>query len=306
VDLAAVTGSGSGGRITPTDVRQHSTPPPPAPRRRQAITPRARRLAAQLGIDCTAVQGSGQGGRIRERDVQAAARSCPAGKLLPHTKIRKTIAARMVAGVTQAAPVTLTTRADATNLVNLRQQFRDAAAADERAPSYTDLVLKLTALALKRHPLLRARWQEEGLFVSDCIDIALAVDTDAGLLVPVIRQADQLTLRQIAARAHELAQRARAGQLSAADMADAVFTITSLGSLGVDAFTPILHLPQCAILGIGRIVREPAVHEERIVARHRLTLSLTFDHRVVDGAPAAHFLDTVRTYLEQPAPWLIG
>jgi pyruvate dehydrogenase E2 component (dihydrolipoamide acetyltransferase) len=132
------------------------------------------------------------------------------------------------------------------------------------------------------------------------------VDTDAGLLVPVVRAADRLTLREITAQSRDLVAQARAGRLTAAQMQNATFTITNLGSLGIDAFTPIIHLPQCAVLGVGRIVREPVVIEDRVVPRERVTLSLTFDHRVVDGAPAARFLDSLRTCIEQPAPWLIS
>jgi pyruvate dehydrogenase E2 component (dihydrolipoamide acetyltransferase) len=211
----------------------------------------------------------------------------------------------MVAGVTQAAPVTLTTKADATNLVNVREQFRAAAGDDRFVPSYTDLLVKLTASALRQHPLLQAQWRDDGLFVPDRIDIALAVDTDAGLLVPVVRGADRLTLREVTVRSGELVSDARAGKLTAEQMRDATFTISNLGGLGIDAFTPIIHLPQCAVLGIGRIVREPAVVGDAMVPRERMTLSLTFDHRVVDGAPAARFLDTLRRAIETPVPLLL-
>jgi pyruvate dehydrogenase E2 component (dihydrolipoamide acetyltransferase) len=280
---------------------------PAAPAREgPASSPRARRVAAELGIDWRGLHGSGRGGRIRERDVRAAAADQPQGRLIAHTNIRRTIAAHMVAGVTHAAPVTLTTKADATNLVNLRGQFKAAAASpDDLVPSYTDLVLKLTAAALRQHPLLQAQWRDDGLFVPDRIDMALAVDTEAGLLAPVVRGADRLTLRQVAARTRELSAHARAGKLTAADLRDATFTVTNLGMFGIDAFTPILHLPQSAVLGVGRIVREPAVVEDRVAPRDAVTLSLTFDHRVVDGAPAARFLDALRRCLEQPAPWLL-
>jgi pyruvate dehydrogenase E2 component (dihydrolipoamide acetyltransferase) len=290
---------------------EHAPAPPANPpdpvRRGPASSPRARRVAGELGIDWRTVPGSGRTGRIRERDVRAAAGAAPLqGRVIPHTNVRRTIAARMVAGVTQAVPVTLTTRADATNLVNLRGQFKAAAASpDDPVPSYTDLLLKLTAAALRQHPLLQAQWRDDGLFVPDRVDLALAVDTDAGLFAPVVRDVDRLTLREVAARTRELTEQARAGRLTAEDMRGGTFTVTNLGMFGIDAFTPILHLPQSAILGVGRIVREPAVVEERIVPRDRITLSLTFDHRVVDGAPAARFLDTLRRCLEQPAPWLM-
>jgi pyruvate dehydrogenase E2 component (dihydrolipoamide acetyltransferase) len=315
VDLAAVAGSGPGGRITESDIARHRQTPP----RKQAVTPRARRLARELGVDWQGVHGSGRHGRIRERDIRAQAtgaqtphpqplflkgRGEQAGQLIPHTPTRRTIAARMVAGVTQAAPVTLTTKADATNLVNVREQFR-AAGDDGLVPSYTDLLVKLTATALRQHPLLQAQWRDDGLFVPERIDIAIAVDADAGLLVPVVRGADRLTLREVTARSQELISAARAGKLTAEQMRDATFTISNLGGLGIDAFTPIIHLPQCAVLGIGRIVREPAVVGDAIMPRERMTLSLTFDHRVVDGARAARFLDTLRRAIEAPVPLLL-
>ncbi len=272
---------------------------------RPASSPRARRVARELGVDWTILPGTGRRGRIRERDVRAAAPSVDGGRVIPHTPVRKAIAARMVAGVTQAAPVTLTTKVDATNLVDLRQQFTTTPRADDVIPGYSDILMKLTALALRQHPLLQAQWREDGLFIPANIHIAFAVDTEAGLLAPVIENADQQSLRQLAGTSRELVTRARAGTLQAAQLRGATFTISNLGALGVDAFTPIITLPQCAVLGVGRIVREPAVIGDRVVPADRLTLSLTFDHRVLDGAPAARFLDTLRQGIENPAPWLI-
>jgi pyruvate dehydrogenase E2 component (dihydrolipoamide acetyltransferase) len=294
-----------------TNVGRHDATTPEAvstaltPRRKQAISPRARRAAAELGVEWGGLRGSGRNGRVRERDVRAAAVGRPEGRLIPHTNVRRMIAARMVAGVTQAAPVTLTVRADAGNLVNLRHQFKATAAPEEVVPGYTALVLKLAAVALRQHPLLQAQWRNDGLFVPDRIDVALAVDTEAGLLAPVVRGVDTLTVRQVATRMHDLIARARAGRLNADELRDATFTVSNLGGHGIDAFTPIIHLPQCAVLGVGRIVREPVVRDDRIVPGDMMTLSLTFDHRVVDGAPAARFLDTLRRCLEQPVPWLM-
>jgi pyruvate dehydrogenase E2 component (dihydrolipoamide acetyltransferase) len=251
-------------------------------------------------VDAGRLQGSGRNGRVRERDVRATAAPVAEGRLLPHTNIRRVIAARMIAGVTQAAPVTLTTRADATHLVTWRGQLQ-AAAPDAVVPGYTDLIVKVTAAALRQHPLLQAQWRDEGLFVPERIHIGVAVDTEAGLLVPVLRDVDRLTVAQIAEQARELTALARSGRLTADQMRGASFIVTNLGMFGVDAFTPILHLPQSAILGIGRIVREPAVVGDAVVPRDRLTLSLTFDHRVTDGAPAARFLDTLRRSIEEGA-----
>lgn len=211
----------------------------------------------------------------------------------------------MLAGTVQTAPVTLTTRCDATNLVNLRSQFRQAVEEDQLVPSYNDLIVKLTVATLARHPQLTHQWHEQGIVVPAGMHIAVAVDTDAGLLAPVLRDVDRQTLRQIAGASKALAEKARAGRLTPDEMQGAVFTITNLGMYGVDSFTPIINLPQSAILGIGRIVREPAVVGETIVPRDQLTLSLTFDHRIVDGAPAARFLQTLAEAVESPGPWLM-
>lgn len=259
-----------------------------------AISPRARRLASELKIDWSMLRGSGRGGRIRERDIRAAATTRPTGRWIPHTSLRRTIAARMVAGVTQAASVTLFSKFDATELVNFRRLLKGSRTSPEKhVPSYTDIHLKLTAAALVQHPHLRAQWSDQALFIPEQIDVAFAVDTDAGLLAPVVRNADKLKLSEITARTRDLIALARDGRLNAADMRDAVFTVSNLGDLGIDAFTPIIHLPQCAVLGIGRIVREAVVVEDCIVPRDMMTLSLTFDHRIVDGAPAARFLASI-------------
>lgn len=278
------------------------------------ITPRARRLARETGVDWSGVSGTGKGGRIRERDIRASADASSAsgaddgpqerGTLQQLTPVRRRIAERMLAGVQQAAAVTLTSKADATNLVNLRQQFK-AAASSAACPGYHDLIIKLVARPLIDHPLLRTQWRDDGLWLPEAIDIGLATDTEHGLMVPVIRGVPAKSLQQVAESSRELVGLARERRLTAQQMRGAVFTVTSLGSFGVDAFTPIINRPQTAILGVGRIAREPAVVGDAVVPRDRLTLSLTFDHRVVDGAEAARFLDSIRDCVETPAPWLI-
>jgi len=275
--------------------------PAPRDRGRPTASPRARRVADELGIDWTKLRGSGRTGRIRERDIRAAGE----GKGVPVSPTRRVIAERMLASLRATAPVTLTTTADATNLVNLRTQFKAAARSADIVPGYTDFLVKLCAVALRDHPMLMARWDGDRLVVPEEIHIGLAVDTEAGLLVPVFRNVPSLGLRQLAARTRELAERARAGKLTAEEMSGGVFTISNLGSFGIDTFTPIINYPECAILGVGRLRRQPAVVEERVVARDVLSLSLTFDHRTVDGAPAARFLDALRKCIENPAPWLV-
>ncbi|MDB5306225.1 MAG: odhB [Gemmataceae bacterium] len=314
VDLRAVRGTGREGRITAEDV-ERSVRPVPAAAEASAptISPRARRLAARHGLDWSGLRGSGRTGRIRERDIAAAIAKGPASSApaptpaprIPLTATRKTIAARMADSHRTTAPVTLTAAVDAANLVNLREQFKAAAeTGGPPVPSFTDFLVKLTAFALQKHPLLASTWTDEGIRPAVRIDIGVAVDAETGLLVPVIRDVPALGLRELAARSRELIDRARRGQLPARDMDGGCFTISNLGAYGVDAFTPIINLPQCAILGVGRIERVPVMDGDKVVGRERVTLSLTFDHRVVDGAPAARFLQTLARLIENPGPWL--
>jgi pyruvate dehydrogenase E2 component (dihydrolipoamide acetyltransferase) len=280
---------------------------------RRIISPRARRVAAELGIDVSKLRGTGSTGRVRERDVRAAAaRSAstrapetPSDHIRPLSPVRRLIADRMAAGAHETAPVTLTTKADVSNLVSLREQFKSTANAGV-VPSYTDLMIKLAATALAEHPALNARWESNGIIESAAIHIGIAVDTEAGLFVPVMRDVASLGLRAVAEKSRALIELARSRRLKPEESQGGTFTITNLGMYGIDAFTPIINLPQCAILGLGRIVKEPVCVGDQIVPRSTMVLSLTFDHRVVDGAPAARFLDTLRQYTEQPGPCLIG
>ena len=160
-------------------------------------------------------------------------------------------------------------------------------------------------MALEKHPLLNARWNGDKIVVSSSINIGIAVDTDAGLLVPVIRDVPRLTLRQLAARSRKLIDRARRGKLTAAEMQGGTFTVTNLGPMGIEMFTPLINLPECAILGLGRIQKQVVVDDKQFVARDRMMLSLTFDHRIVDGAPAARFLQSLSLLIENPSPWLL-
>jgi len=273
-----------------------------------AISPRARRLAAELGVDWIHLEGSGSTGRIREKDVRAAVgtnRTTRQPAKSSINPVRRTIAARMLESHRSTAPVTLTTTADATNLVNLRNQFKASTPADAVAPSYTDFIVKLTAVALRDHPYLNARWADDRVVLVPSIDIGVAVDTPAGLYVPVLHDVPNLNIQELAARSSELIERARERKLRVEEMQGSSFTITNLGPFGIDAFTPIINFPECAILGIGRITRHPVVHEEKIAIRDQITLSLTFDHRVVDGAPAAQFLHFLSQLIENPGPFLI-
>ncbi|MDR3633829.1 MAG: dihydrolipoamide acetyltransferase family protein [Isosphaeraceae bacterium] len=266
-------------------------------------SPRARRVARELGVEWQNIRGTGTSGRIRERDVRAAA-TAQTGSAV--TSVRKAIAERMLASAHATAPVTLTTTVDASNLVNLRNQFRAVAQTrDEVVPGYTDFVVKLAAIALQRHAALCARWENGTLVPAQRLDIGIAVDTEAGLLVPVLRDVPAQSLRTVAAQARDLAERARRGALNGSEMRGGVFTVTNLGAFGIDAFTPIINTPECAILGMGRIQRRPVAVDDQVAIRDQMVLSLTFDHRIVDGAPAARFLQSLVQLLENPGPWLM-
>jgi pyruvate dehydrogenase E2 component (dihydrolipoamide acetyltransferase) len=277
-----------------------------ASRSTPAISPRAKRLANQLSIDWTGIDGSGKTGRIRERDIVAVSQSTSAATSSGRNgSVRSVIANRMLRSSQNTAAVTLTSRADATNMVSLRQQFK--ASGIHPVPAYHDILMKLTGLALRRHPIMNCLWSDGGIIQSDGIHIGFAVDTEAGLLVPVITNADQSSLSELATRSASLIERARQRKCSAAELTGGTFTITNLGAFGIDAFTPIINAPQTAILGIGAIRREPVVLDgDVIVARDQITLSLTFDHQVVDGAPAAAFLQTICQAIENPSAWLIA
>ncbi|OWK41947.1 dihydrolipoamide acetyltransferase family protein [Fimbriiglobus ruber] len=307
IDPRALPGTGPGGRVTAEDVVRASTTVPAA-RQEPAISPRARRVAAELNVDYTRVRGTGRTGRIRERDIRvAAAPKGPAPTMAAAlTPARKTIAARMLESQRTTAPVTLHAHPDATNLVNLREQFKTVARTDSArpVPSYTDFLIKLVGAALEQHPLLASRWTDDGIRPPDAIHIGVAVDVDSGLVVPVVRDVPKLGLREVAAQSRELIDRARGSRLTTRDMQGGCFTITNLGAYGIDTFTPIINPPECAILGVGRIDRKPVVQDDKIVARDQIALSLTFDHRIVDGAPAARFLQTICQLIENPGPYL--
>ncbi len=276
--------------------------PAPSPPEAQPFilaSPAARRLAQEHGIDLARVKGTGPGGRISERDVLAyleALRAAPAGRSIPFIGIRQAIAQRMVESLQTMAQVTLMTEADVTELVRLRERLRK-----RFEVSYTDLIIKAVAVALREHSQLNATLVGEEIRLLPEIHIGMAVALEDGLLVPVIRDADKKSLEEIARETKRLAEAARAGTLTVDEVTGSTFTITNLGMYDIDGFTPIINPPECAILGVGRIVEKPAIYEDEIVKRSMMTLSLTFDHRLVDGAPAAAFLQRVKELLETPS-----
>lgn len=309
VPLQQVAGSGPGGRIMASDIAAvgtgqavalHSVNERSASERKTTVaSPRAKRIARELGVDWTRLTGTGANGRVRERDVRAAtvngSLSTTTGwQSIPVTSRRKTIAQRMSASLQQTAPVTLHTKVDATALVAARTRYKSDGALI--VPAYTDLLAKCVAKCLCQYPLLAGRWADDRIEYpsEDGMHIGIAVDTEDGLLVPILRDVARRPLLELSAEFRALVERGRRGQLRANDMQGAVFTISSLGSFGIESFTPIINLPESAILGVGTIRKELIVMADGSFApRDMLTLSLTFDHRVIDGAPAARFLHAV-------------
>ena len=278
-----------------------------APGGRVIATPRARRLARERGVDLATVRGSGARGRVRERDVPTIAPriapptgrspspangAVPAGAI-PVTATRRTIARQMVKSRQETVPVTLTAWADATALLAERARLKEAHGS--AAASLNDILLKLVADLLVVHPLLASRWEETHLVppAAGTIDIGLAVDAPGGLVVPVVRDVGRSSLTDVARQSRDLIERARTGRLAVAEMQGGVFTLTSLGSFGIEFFNPVINWPESAILGLGAIRQQPVplpAGQGGFAFQPQLPLSLTFDHRVVDGAPAARFL----------------
>jgi pyruvate dehydrogenase E2 component (dihydrolipoamide acetyltransferase) len=207
----------------------------------------------------------------------------------------------MSASHTTTARVTLLMDVDATNLVNWRERLKaEASKQGEEAPSYNALLMKLVAVALREFPYMNASLTGKGIQQWPEIHIGLATDTERGLLVPVVRHADRKTVQELAQEVRKLLARVLDGTITPDELRGGTFTITNLGMYGVDGFTPIINLPECAILGVGRIRTEPAVWEGQICIRQRMVLSLTFDHRLIDGAPAARFLQRLANFIENP------
>ena len=274
-----------------------SNPTAVVPMKAAPVTPAARKLAKEHGIDLAILRGTGPGGRITHEDVEvaieraAAVPKTPAAQLL--RGMRKAIAEHMFESLRSTAQLTITTEADVSALVERRERLKS-----EFPFTYTDLLIEAVARALQEHPQLNATAREGALQPQAEIHVGVAVALREGLIVPVIRNADRKSLRQIAEESRALADKAQAGAPSVDDVSGGTFTVSNLGAYGVDAFTPILHTPQIAILGVGRIVEKPAVHEGKIVPRFMMMLSLTFDHRFIDGAPAAAFLQSVVKHLQ--------
>lgn len=313
VPLAELTGTGPDGAIVERDVQANwqKAQGMRSASKTPGITPVARRIAEEAGVDWRSLEGSGPAGRITRQDLDEALAHVPQVpsvpqippsspddlvETIPFRGVRALIAERMQASHRETAPVTLTAEVDASELVGMRQRLAE----QHVVVSYNDLLITILARALREHPQLNASLDGDAIKLWRRIDIGLAVDTDRGLLVAVVRSADQKGLAQLAQETKDLAERARTGKVTPDELRGGTFTLTNLGMLGIDTFTPIINLPETAILGVGRIKDKPAVRAGQVVVRQLMWLSLTFDHRLVDGGLAARFLQRVVQLVEQP------
>jgi pyruvate dehydrogenase E2 component (dihydrolipoamide acetyltransferase) len=295
LDLSRIAGTGPGGRIVERDLDAA----PPAPR----LTPLAARMIGGLKVDLSGVAGSGPGGRITRHDLEAAAPAAPStGTLEPLSRTQRIMAERMIASFTSAPHFYLHAEVNARRLLALRQELLPVLQAGDGVHlTITDLLVLVCARALTLHPRAMAQYTPEGLRPAPGVHIGIATDTPNGLVVPVIRDADRLALPDLVRRRTELVERARAGRATPPDFEAGVFTLSNLGSSRVDSFDAILNPPQAAILAVGRIVERPFVEEGQLRPVPTARLSLSVDHRVLDGAGAARFLDDVVSLLEAPA-----
>ncbi|NLD44245.1 MAG: 2-oxo acid dehydrogenase subunit E2 [Chloroflexi bacterium] len=307
VDLARVTGTGPEGRIIEADVQAWLAAQP-------AATPLAQRLAAREGVALEGITPAGT--RVTAGEVAAASRpAAPAavsvtaapvaaagpGEVTPMRGVRAIIAERMATSSQTTAAITIHSEVDATAFVAMRESLRDALRGELGFNvGYNDLLGVIVARCLVEFPYVNVQLTPEGIRQMPSVNLGLAVDSDRGLLVPVVRDAQTLGIREFARTFRELVERARVGKSNPDELTGGTFTITNLGMFGVDMFTPIINLPECAILGVGRIRPVPAVVDGQVVVRQKMWLSLTADHRLVDGGPAARFLQGIARYIEAP------
>ena len=276
---------------------------------RVIASPAARRLAKEYGLDLTSLKGTGPGGRITTEDIMAAkeagahlaAQTTQTVSKLPQpavlkkvklTGVRKVVAERLSYSARTGVPVTITVEADATKLMAMKER--------QSHVGFTAFGVRAVAKALRSHAEVNATIEDDEVTVYSDINVAVAINTEQGLVAPVIRNADKLSLQEIHSAIGDLQGKAGENQLSVENLTGGTFTVTNLGAYDVESFAPVINPPQCAILGLGRIAYKPVAHGKDVVAKPSTLLTLVFDHRVLDGVPAAKFLRDVKRNLEDP------
>jgi pyruvate dehydrogenase E2 component (dihydrolipoyllysine-residue acetyltransferase) len=315
-DIAAlVTEAGTGKREAPPEPRAPAAPakpaaaaaaPSPAPpvAGRVKASPLARRIARERGLDLAVLRGSGPGGRIIKRDLEGAAAVAAVPGVsgvfedVPLTQIRKTIARRLAESLGPVPHFFLTVEVDMERAWEAREALN--ALGEEPKVSLNDIIVKATAQALRQHRECNAWWQGESIRYFNDVHIGMAVAVEQGLITPVIRHADRKGLRQLAAEARDLSQRARDRKLAPEEYTGSTFSISNLGMLGIDEFTAVINPPEAGILAIGAVTRHPVVHDDAVTVRRRMRMTMSCDHRVIDGATGARFLQTLVRMLENP------
>lgn len=296
-----------------------------AARDRIKISPVARKMAEAGGLDIENIQGTGPGGRITKEDVQEVLKQARTTKVeqvkepepasvktvaetqqIPVTGIRKVIAERMYDSLQKSAQLTINMKVDVTKVITLQKETAELVQNRyDNKLTITDFIARAVVLSLQQHLQMNSAYIDDKIHVYKQVHIGMAVALERGLVVPVIKEADKLTLIDLSKNIKTLATKARKGQLSHEEMQGSTFTISNLGAYGVDHFTPVLNPPEAGILGVGAVYDTPVFVGENIERRSILPLSLTFDHRVLDGAPAAAFLQTVKKFLEDPITMLL-
>ncbi len=278
-------------------------------------SPRARRLAAQNNVELALITGTGAAGRIVEADVRAylaqphatvcaQARRVPTETVEPLTGVRKVTARRMKQSLSNSAQTNHRVDVDVTNLMNFRKQVNAKLEKDGIKVSFVDILAMACAKALIEHPLANASLMEDGLHMRNFANVGIACDTPKGLMVPVIHDADVLSITEMAQSSRAIINKARKGELKPDDMSGGTFTISNLGMFEIDSFTAVLNPPETCILAVGRIVDRVVAENGQMVIRPMMNLCLTYDHQILDGAPAAQFLQTIKHYIENPV-WIM-
>jgi pyruvate dehydrogenase E2 component (dihydrolipoamide acetyltransferase) len=304
---------GNGARAAPTRVK---------------ASPLARRIAAERGVDLVGVAGSGPEGRVVARDLETAVAAAPASSRpapsvasataplprrsadtpytdVPLTQIRKTIARRLAQSIGPVPTFYLTSEVDMERVVEARESLlagQRGSGAEEKAikVSFNDIIIKAVAMALRQHPACNAWWQDDHIRYWNEVHVSMAVAVEEGLITPVIRHADQKSLREIAAESRDLAGRARERRLKPEEYTGGTFTVSNLGMLDIEEFTAIINPPETGILAVGRMAERPVAHEGAVAIRRRMRITMSCDHRVIDGATGAQFLKTLKGMLENP------
>ena len=302
---------------TKASVSKKSTPAPTpvTENGRVYVSPLAKKLADEKGINLTKIQGSGENGRIVKRDIEnyePATGAASVGKFVPsgqedfddidNSQMRKAIAKALTNSKFSAPHYYLSVEFDMENAIAFRKQFNSI---PDTKISYNDIIVKACALALKQHPQVNSQWFADKMRLNNHVHVGVAVAVPDGLVVPVVRFANEQTLPQIGAAVRDLAGKARNKKLTPDEMQGSTFTVSNLGMFGIDTFTSIINQPNSAILSVGNIVEKPVVKDGQIVVGNTMKLSLACDHRTVDGATGAQFLQTLKGYIENPVTMLV-